>query len=123
MSDEKAKEEVQLLSADDVEGLLAGDDLATADVYVPEWKRTVRLRQMTAAEAVQLGEAPRADSLPLICALSIVDEHGKKIIKDHKKLVGKSAAALSRIQEAALKLNALDLRANALRAMVIAKNG
>lgn len=123
-ADDDAKPEIPpFLTADDVDGIIASDDLATADVYVPEWKRTVRLRQLTAAEVGQLAEIARTEALPMMCALSIVDASGNKLFKDHKKLIGKSAAALSRVQEAALKLNALDVRAGVLRAMVLAKNG
>lgn len=113
----------QLLTADDVEGILAADDLTTIDVFIPEWKRTVRLRQMTAADAGLVSDAPKGESLPLICALSIVDANGNRLFKDYKRLMSKSAAALARVQEEVLKLNGMDLRASAIRAMVLAKNG
>lgn len=101
MSEPKDK---QLLTADDAEAILTMDDLATAEVYVPEWKKTVRLRQVTGAESIELATA-KTDGMLRIVAMSVVDAHGNRIFKDHERLRGKSAGALGLIQNEALKLN------------------
>lgn len=102
MSDLNGKE---LLGADNVEELLTVDDRVTVDVYIPEWRKTVRLRQWTAAEGILITEAPKTDGLVTIVALSVVDANGNRLFKDVDRLKGKSAAALKRIQDAAMKLN------------------
>lgn len=103
MSDDKP----DLLTAEGVEEIFATDDRATVDVYIPEWKKTVRLRQLTAAESVKMAEVPVNDGLLHIVSMSIVDASGNRLFKDHDRLRGRSAAALSRIQDEALKLNGL----------------
>lgn len=94
-----------LLTADDVEALLVADDLATVEVFVPEWKRTVRLRQLTAADSMIISASPARDGLILIVSMSVVDASGNRLFKEPERLKGKSAGALSRIQNEALKLN------------------
>lgn len=106
MSDDKpAKPAPDLLSADGVEDLLAADDRTTVDLYVPEWKKTIRLRQLTGAEATAMSDVPNKEGMLHIVAMSIVDANGNRLFKDPERLRAKSAAALSRIQDAALQLN------------------
>jgi hypothetical protein len=100
-----------ILSADDVEALLTGDDRITIEVYVPEWRKAVRLRQLTAAEGISIAEAPKHDGILTVVALSVVDANGNRLFKDIDRLRGRSAAALARIQTAALKLNGFDTNA------------
>lgn len=96
----------ELLTADAVEALLEQDDRATLDLYVPEWKKTVRLRQLTGSEAIRISEIPKNEGLPTIVALSCIDPRtGERLFKDIDRLKGKSGGALSRIQEQALILN------------------
>lgn len=115
MSDDTAK---QLLTADDVEALLVADDLTTVDVYVPEWKKTCRVRQLTAAQSLELADASRRESMLLIVAMSVVDVEGKRLFKDHERLRGRSAGALNLLQTAALKLNGFST--DAVAAAVVA---
>jgi hypothetical protein len=98
-------EKKDLLTADEVEGILGCDDRQTVDLYVPEWKRTVRIRQLSAADSLLVAESPKLESMLLIVALSVVDESGARLFKDHERLKAKSAGALNLIQNAALRLN------------------
>jgi hypothetical protein len=107
-----------LLTADGVEELLAGDDRATVDVYIPEWKKTIRLRQMTAAEMFVISEADKKDGMFLAVSMCAVDANGNLLFKDPERLRGKSANAMSVLQNAVMKLNGLSVNAAAL-----AKNG
>lgn len=106
------------LEAGDVDELLAQDDRRTIDVYVPEWKKTVRIRQLSAAESIIITELPKNEGLTTIVSLSCVGANGGRLFKDSDALKGKSAAALSRIQDAALKLNGFTTNA-----VAAAKNG
>jgi hypothetical protein len=121
MSDDSTK---AIATADDVEALFAIDDLATIDVYVPEWKKTFRLRQLTAADSLILADAPRRDSMLLIVAMSVVDASGSRLFKDHERLRGRSAGALNLLQTEALKLNGFSVNmVAAVAAAASAKNG
>lgn len=99
--DTKAEE---LLSADDAEAILGMDDRTTVEVYVPEWRRRVRLRQLTGAESIDLAGADK-DGMLRIVAMSVVDDKGRRIFPDHDRLRGRSAGALQLLQAEALKLN------------------
>lgn len=107
MNDTKPAE---LLGADGVEELLAADDRATVDVYVPEWKKTIRLRQITGAQSVAITELSGTGLFQII-AWSAIDANGNPLFKDADRLKGKSAAALKLLQEAALKLNGFTVNA------------
>lgn len=100
-----------LLGSDDVEELLAADDRATVDVYVPAWKKTLRMRQLTAAEMLIISEAPKADGMFLLISMSVIDASGNRLFKDADRLKGKTAAALAVLQTAGLKLNAMSANA------------
>lgn len=109
------RQEPELLSADSVEDLLVADDRTTVDVYVPEWKKTVRLRQLTGAESIAITEV-KGTGLFEIVSMSAVDANGSKLFKDPERLKGKSAGALKRIQDAALLLNGFTSNGNAAAA-------
>jgi hypothetical protein len=115
MSDLK---QTELLTADGVEELLVADDRATIDVYVPEWKKTIRLRQMTAAEIFIISETDKKDAMFVAVAMCAVDGNGNLLFKDPNRLRGKSANAMSLLQNEVMKLNGLSINAAA-----IAKNG
>lgn len=111
----------QLLTADEAEAILTMDDLATVEVYVPEWRKKVRLRQLTAAESMTIASAK--DGLLQIVAMSVVDAQGKRIFSDPERLRAKSAGALGLIQNEALKLNGFTPNvAAAVAAAAAAKN-
>lgn len=97
----------ELLSAADVEALLGGDDRATKVVYVPEWKRRVTLRQLTAAESIELSERSTKgnEGMLILVSMSVVDTDGRQLFPDWTRLRGRSAGAISLLQGEALKLN------------------
>lgn len=112
MSDE-AIEFKKILSAKEI---LLSEDIEIIDVYVPEWKGTVRLRAMTGEESIQYNQlvtnntAAAKNGAAVMCAMCIVDEDGKQqFTADQATLLAKkSLSALVRLQKAALKLNGLD---------------
>jgi hypothetical protein len=120
--EERAAATRALLSADDVDALFSGDDRTTVDLYIPEWKKTVRLRQLCAADLQAIQDIPKGEGMSLMVALSVVDASGNRLFKDHSRLNARSVAVLSRIQDAALKLNGLTGAAAAAQAAA-AKNG
>lgn len=95
----------------------AANDLASADVPVPEWNGVVRLRMMTADDQLALmstkdaGEP--ADESPFIyrlVAMCAVDEQGNRLwptADDVKALGRKNLKAVHRLFEAAMKLNGM----------------
>lgn len=107
-----------LLTRDEI---LAVDDLKTIDVEVPEWGGTVRLRALTGSERDRLEasilnkEGNGADRAKLatfrarLCAMTMVDESGQRLFGEAEvsALGQKSAAALSRVADAAQKLSAI----------------
>lgn len=101
------------------DAILFADDIESIDVSVPEWGGVIRLRMMTALERegyeMALSEAQKNNggiviniraSLVAWCA---IDAEGKRLFsrEDVVLLGDKSAAALSRVFEAARKLNAI----------------
>jgi hypothetical protein len=103
------------------EQILGADDRRTADVEVPEWGGTVRVRALSGAErdsyeVALAGIRPDGTSRPnlvnvraRLVALSVVDEDGKRLFTDAdaKALGDKSAAAMQRVFETAQRLSAL----------------
>jgi len=99
--------------------ILAMDDLRTEQVEVPEWGRTVTLRQLTNEamdEFIDAVMAGRDDSSVRITGLkaqllvaSIIDDNGELVFgpDDVPALQRKSAAALNRLFEVAQRLNNL----------------
>lgn len=100
--------------------ILAADDLKTQDVEVPEWGGSVRIRTLTAAQrddfdaslSSGIGTNRTVDLHNLrarLVSLCVVDEEGApQFTKDDVAALGaKSAAALSRVFEAAQALNGM----------------
>lgn len=100
------------------EAILAADDLKHADVAVPEWGGTVRVRTLTArerdaflSEAVDdEGKIDRGSFRILLASRAVCDEAGAPIFSaaDVAALGGKSAPALERVFDAADKLNTIN---------------
>ena len=102
------------------DALLAAADMATEDVYVPEWDASVRIKTLTGAERDYFESSIiRRDGKVVsqnlqnvrarLCALCIVDEAGQRVFgeEDEYALGRKSASALDRIFTAARRLNNL----------------
>lgn len=99
------------------ESILAANDLTTETVNVPEWQGEIKIRSWTGAEREQFeksvnvidGKVKSSDVLSRIAVLSICDDDGKRIFTDADipALSKKSAAALERIADKAVKLNGL----------------
>jgi hypothetical protein len=101
------------------EAILGADDLRTQDVDVPEWGGKVRIRSLTAHDrdaietavygAQKEGKYAPENVRALYAAGCIVDEKGDPLFSaaDVEALGRKSAAALNRVYEAVLELNAI----------------
>ncbi len=96
--------------------ILNADDLATQDVYVPQWGGGVRIRTMTASErdrfeqqifSGQNKDDRRENVRATMLSLCIVGEDGSRLFgeKDIKALGGKSAAAVDKIFSEIQRLN------------------
>lgn len=104
----------QYLSA---EAILNADDLDIEDVDVPEWGGTVRVRGMSgierdkfearfAGDRAKQGENFRAH----LAAACMVDDQGKRLFRSEaevKRLGDRSAQALSRVCDVAMRLSAI----------------
>ena len=93
--------------------IFAIDDLDTIDVEVPEWRGSIRIRKLTAEEAITFGEtvdgpARRSANVRLVIACA-VDDHGKSLFtKEHlEPLKRKSMKAINLIATEALRFNGL----------------
>ena len=102
------------------DAILAAVDMATEEVYVPEWDASVRIKTLTGAERDYFESSIiRRDGKVVsqnlqnvrarLCALCIVDEAGQRVFgeEDEYALGRKSGAALERIFAAAQRLNGL----------------
>lgn len=92
--------------------ILAVVDQQTEDVDVPEWDGVVRLRTLTAAEAIKFSEGVRKgeeNAAIRILLLSAVNEDGTPLFLDEDipELKKKSMKVMLRLQRAALRLNGL----------------
>lgn len=109
----------QYLSADQI---LGADDLKYEDVAVPEWGGTVRVRELPGTERDKFeahfigkdGASVRAEGMEgfrsRLAAAAIVDGSGKPLFRsvaETKRLGEKSAAALTRVCDAAVRLSKL----------------
>jgi hypothetical protein len=106
-----------LLGRDEI---LGAKDIVTDDVQVPEWGGIVRIRMLTGNQKDRYegsvfdrngNRTPQSVTgmRARLVALCIVDQHNVPIFteKDIPELGQKSAAALSRVWAAAMKLNAI----------------
>jgi hypothetical protein len=104
------------------EQILGADDLDYEDVQVPEWGGTVRVRELPGTERDKFesqflgkdGASIRAEGLEgfraRLAAASIVDENGRPLFRspaEVKRLGEKSASALQRVCDAAMRLSAM----------------
>lgn len=103
------------------DAILAADDLKRETVAVPEWGGDVLVRCMTGQERAAFDEAVyeitddgkakvrQGRFQGELCARTMCDESGDLLFtaEDVAGLAKKSAAALARVQQVALKLNGL----------------
>lgn len=102
------------------EQISAAQDLATEEVEVPQWGGSVLVRGLTALERGKFmallvdqrkgGNRTRLEDLQVrLCAMSIVDEQGRRVFSDSELglLAKKSARALQPIFEVAQRLSGL----------------
>ncbi len=95
--------------------ILAAKDLAYADVDTPEWGGVTRVRELSAQEALELGNATQAgggvspDDFMKIAALVIVDSEGKPCFteKDLILLGRHSLPPIKRVVEATLRMSTI----------------
>src|SRR4051794_1110367 len=104
-------------TADDTDKLLSADEILNAQdtrydtVKVPEWGGSVRIRTMAGDESLNFtesntGPARKTAGIRLV-ALCAVDAEGNRLFteKQLEALKRKSSVALSRVADAALRLN------------------
>lgn len=103
------------------EQILAADDRTYADVPVPEWGGSVRVRSMTGRERDQLERSVMVEKKrglkevnmenfrAKIVALTVVDESGELLFteRDVRALGEKSSKAVARIANKASELSAI----------------
>lgn len=102
------------------DAILAAQDLPSADVEVPEWGGTVRVRALTGTErdafeasivdaSAKGAKVNTRNMRAKLVAASVVDEQGNRIFSDTDivALGRKSAAALNRVFEVAQRLSGL----------------
>lgn len=98
--------------------ILQAPDLPTEEVFIPEWGGSVLVRGLTAAErdrfeaeiVRQTREGVKVELHGIrarLCAMTIVDESGGRLFSDDEiaALGNKSASALQRVFEVALRLS------------------
>jgi hypothetical protein len=94
-----------------IRDIAQAQDIKTKDVEVPEWGGVVRLRSMTAEEAVDFLASVknnRAENVPQIIKRCAINEDGTKMINSDEDLAvlkGKSMSAMVKVGQAALVLN------------------
>ena len=96
--------------------ILAASDSTIKQIDVPEWGGSVSIRTMTGVERdtwevyaqSQMGKKV-VNIRAMLAAICLCDADGKRLFTDADatKLADKSAAALDRVYDAAVKLNAL----------------
>jgi len=97
------------------EQILQANDLKIETVDVPEWGGSVGVRTMTGTErdsfeqsiVEKKGKTNLSNIRARLCALTVVDDSGKRIFNDNEvaELGKKSAAALDRVFTVAQKMN------------------
>lgn len=97
------------------EEILSQTNLSTSEVEVPEWGGTVRLRTLSAREAIEFQktiETPGGKNKGniLIVSLCAVDENGKRLFRDDQlqQLMELNVKAFTRLARQCVKLNGLD---------------
>lgn len=101
------------------EQILSANDLKTERVHVPVWGGDVIVKSLTGIERDRFEDHCLKDHgktcegiMALLVALAVVDESGNRMFTeaDIDALGKKSAAALSVLYEAAMRLNSLDAK-------------
>jgi hypothetical protein len=96
----------KILTAEDI---LNADDVEYKKVLVPEWGGAIRLKIMSAADAIRFNRMPNRDeAIVQILAFCACDEDGKLLFtsaKQVEKLREKNIKVFSRLQDACLELN------------------
>lgn len=96
------------------DSILQAQDMKTADVEVPEWSGTVRVRMLSAAERFAVNDAATVNGKfdptrfqTTLIECTAIDEAGARLFQDGDAaaLAGKSAAAITRVFNAAATLN------------------
>jgi hypothetical protein len=103
--------------------MLAVSDILVEDVHIPEWDTYVHVRGMTGAQRDAYEDASLSmpdkkkqtrafiykDARARLVAWSVVDENGKRVFSDADipRLSEKSAAALQRIFNVAMRLSGI----------------
>jgi hypothetical protein len=104
---------VKFLTAKEI---LEVNDLQVTVVDVPEWGGSVRLRPMTAEEAIEYNEtgdpSSKKHAAVRLAALCIVDEDGDPMFTPDQVAVlsKKSLAAFMRVQRVAMEINGLNTK-------------
>ena len=103
------------------DAILAKDDSAFADVEVPEWGGTVRVRTITGSERDQFDEqrerfrsgGANVGTRAFLVGMATCDEQGNRLFRpdDLVALGKKSMAALDRVFDVACRLNGIGLKA------------
>lgn len=105
------------------EGILGADDLPVEDVQVPEWGGTVRVRGLSGSERDRfearftdntgkraVGEKSFELFRARLAAACLVDDQGRKMFRSDaevKRLGEKSAEALQRVCDVAMRLSGM----------------
>jgi endo-alpha-1,4-polygalactosaminidase (GH114 family) len=102
------------------EAILNAQDLQHEDVFVEEWKGTVRVRALTGAErdafeaSIVEGKGKNVKTnlkniRAKLVALAVINENGERLFNDHEAQVlgTKSASALDKVFEVAQRLSGL----------------
>jgi len=102
------------------EAILNAQDLQHEDVFVEEWKGTVRVRALTGAErdafeaSIVEGKGKNVKTnlkniRAKLVALTVINENGERLFNDHEAQVlgTKSASALDKVFEVAQRLSGL----------------
>jgi hypothetical protein len=104
-----AKEEVSLTA----EAILSFEDLKPVPYNIPEWGGKVFIRQLSAAEGLELGELlgekQTKGSNVKVLVFCLSDAAGKRLFRDDqtKVLQGKSMKVLNRAAQECLKVNGI----------------
>lgn len=95
------------------EEILSSVDAQYCEIDCPEWGGAVRLRSLSAEEALHFAETAKKDEkngAAMLVVMSAVDDQGKQLFtfENITAIRRKSMRVINRLQTAALKLNGLD---------------
>lgn len=100
----------KILSVDEI---LEAPDIITSQVYIREWGGSVKLRNLSAAEAIDFVRQHKDDkegaSAVEIVALCAIDENGERLFTKEKvqELKKKSFRAILKLQDEAMRINGM----------------